>query len=163
MIVETEPNGMLMVRYKLYFNQQRVDPEDAWVLDYLEKNGLVPRRELQETREGVSYKLLHYGQCYLARHLGEIRALYQKGVEHSALGQRILELCDDSTDAAVEQAAAQLEDEATYEVAIELAAQLYDQAKFETSEDGQQLAVQIDEAVATQAFVAACAARHAAA
>ena len=32
MIVETEPSGLMMIRYKFYFNQQSPDPEDAWVL-----------------------------------------------------------------------------------------------------------------------------------
>ncbi len=68
MIIETEPAGLMMLRYKLYFNQQTPDPEAAWILDYFQEHDLHPRRELWEEHEGVTFRLLHFGQCYLGRH-----------------------------------------------------------------------------------------------
>src|SRR5262252_5870080 len=50
----------MMIRYKLYFNQQTPDPEDPWVLAYFQEHGLEPRRELQEEHEGVPYKVWHF-------------------------------------------------------------------------------------------------------
>ncbi len=153
MIVESEPNGILMVRYKFYFNQQQADPEDPWVLDYLRENGLEPRRELQEEHDGVPYKLLHFGQCYLARHVGNIGNLYKKGMEHSALAHHILDRLNESTDDVVRQAADSLDDDASYDMALALAAQLYEQARFDTSEEQQQLAVAIDSDIVIEAFL----------
>lgn len=152
MIIESEPNGLLMVRYKFYFNQQFADPEDAWVLDYLQENGLQPRRELQEEYEGVSYKVLHFGQCYLARHVGSIGDLYKKGVEHSALANRILEILNESPDADVQQALESLEDLPRFEAVLNVALQLYEHAEFEASDDQQQLAVAIDPDIVVQTF-----------
>ncbi|MEE9146261.1 MAG: hypothetical protein V3U27_02570 [Candidatus Tectomicrobia bacterium] len=154
MIVETEPNGFLMVRYKLYFNQQRPDPEDPWVLAYFQEHGLQPRRELQEEHAGIRYKLLHFGQCYLGRHVGNLGALYQKGVEHSVLAVHLQEFLPQATDATVREAAAGLEETAMHEVTGQLAEQLYEEARFETGED-HNLAVSIDANTVVRAFLAA--------
>ena len=72
MIIETEPSGLMMIRYKFYFNQQSPDPEDPWVLAYFQEHGLEPRRELHEEHEGIPYKVFHFGQCYLGRHVTEL-------------------------------------------------------------------------------------------
>ncbi len=155
MIIESEPNGMLMVRYKFYFNQLHADPEDPWILDYLETHGLEPRRVLQEEHEGVPYKLYHFGQCYLARHLRNLGELYQKGIKHSALAHHMLELLDTHTDETVQQAWDALDDMASFKLMLELAAALYDQTEFDASEDRQQLGVSIEPDVVVQAFLRA--------
>lgn len=152
MIIESEPNGMLMVRYKFYFNQLHADPEDPWILDYLKTHGLEPRRVLQEEHEGVPYKLYHFGQCYLARHMGSLGDLYKKGIEHSALAYHMLELLDTSSDEVVQQAWDELDDMASFKMMLALAAELYGQARFDASEDRQQLGVSIDPEVVVQAF-----------
>jgi hypothetical protein len=151
MIVETEPNGLLMVRYKLYFNQQRPDPEDAWVLAYLEEHGLQPHRQLHEEHEGIAYRVWHFGQCYLGRHVVPLGELYQKGVEHSVLAQHIQGLLSEAADDAVRQAVAGLDTVARDEAATKLAAQLYEVARFDVGSE-QQVAVHIDTAVVYQAF-----------
>ena len=153
MIIESEPNGMLMVRYKFYFNQTFADPEDVWVLDYLQEHGLQPRRELQEEHDGVPYKLLHFGQCYLSRHVGAIGDLYKKGVEHSALANRLLGILNESPDATVQEALGGLDEMPRCEVLLQLAAELYEHADFEASDDQQQLAVAIDPDLVVRAFV----------
>lgn len=153
MIIDSEPNGMLMVRYKFYFNQRHADPEDPWILDYLETHGLEPRRVLEEEHEGVPYKLYHFGQCYLARHLRYIGDLYQKGMAHSALAKHLLDLLDTHEDEAVRQAWDALEDVTSFEMMIDLAAELYDQARFEASEDQQALGIAIEPDVVVQAFL----------
>jgi hypothetical protein len=153
MIVESEPNGFLMVRYKLYFNQQQPDPEDPWVLAYLEEHGLEPRRQLQEEHAGVSYRVLHFGQCYLGRHVANLGDLYKKGVEYSVLAQHIQGLLSTATDDAVHRAVTGLDETARFEVATKLAVQLYDAARFEADSE-QQLAVQIDAQSVCQGFLA---------
>jgi hypothetical protein len=152
-IVETEPNGFMMVRYKLYFNQQRPDPEDAWVVAYLEEHGLAPRRQLHEEHEGIPYQVWHFGQCYLGRHVARLGELYQKGVEHSVLAQHIQSLLSEAADAAVRCAVTALETTTRDEIATQLAAQLYDMARFEAGDD-HQVAVHIDATVVFQAFLA---------
>jgi hypothetical protein len=152
MIVETEPNGLMMVRYKLYFNQQTPDPEDAWVLAYFQEHGLEPRRELWEEHEGVTYKLLHFGQCYLARHVGALGELYQRGIEHTVLAQHLRTLLTETNDAALRAATAALDDAARKALAAQAATQLHPQTKFETTED-RNLRVILDDAVACEALL----------
>jgi hypothetical protein len=153
MIIDSEPNGMLMVRYKFYFNQRHADPEDPWILDYLETHGLEPRRVLEEEHEGVPYKLYHFGQCYLARHLRPLSELYKKGIEHSALAKHMLDLLDSSEDEAVQQAWDALDDLTSFQMMLDVAAELYDQARFDVGEDAQQLGVAIAPDVVVQAFL----------
>ena len=152
MIVESEPNGLLMVRYKLYFNQQRSDPEDAWVIAYLAEHGLEPRRELREEHEGIPYKVWHFGQCYLRHHVAELGELYKKGVEHSVLAHHIREVLGNVGEEAVCAAADALDESAMFDASMALAGQLHPQARFETGDD-EQLAVRIDPAQVTAAFL----------
>jgi hypothetical protein len=153
MMIDSEPNGLLMVRYKFYFNQQHADPEDPWILAYLETHGLAPRRVLEEEHEGVPYKLYHFGQCYLARHLRPIGDLYKKGLEHSALAKYMLDLLDTCEDEAVQQAWDALDEMTSFKMMLDLAAVLYDQARFDASEDPQQLGVAIEPEVIVRAFL----------
>jgi hypothetical protein len=152
-IVETEPADLLMVRFKLYFNQQRPDPEDPWVFTYLEEHRLEPRRVLHEEHEGVPYKVLHFGQCYLRRHIGALGALYQRGVEYTMLAQHIQELLSTADDPAVHSATVSLDASALSDIAATLAAQLHATARFESTE-GQQLRVVIEPTTIREAFLA---------
>jgi hypothetical protein len=151
MIIQTEPMDLLMVRYKLYFNQQCPDPEDPWVLAYLHEHGLEPRRQLDEAHDGISYKVFHFGQCYLGRHVANIGELYQRGVEHSALAQHLAHLLSTAEDETIRTAAAQLDATAMQTVATEMAAQLYDSARFEVTPE-RDLHVDIDPTAVLQAF-----------
>jgi hypothetical protein len=152
MIIEAEPTDLLMVRYKLYFNQQCADPEDPWVLTYLQEHGLEPRRQLNEEHNGVPYQVLHFGQCYLGRHIEAIGVLYQRGIEHTMLAQHIEQLLTETDDATVRVTAAALGTTALRTVTAELAAQLRTTARFEAAEDS--LCVAIDAPVVVQAFLA---------
>ena len=135
MIVETEPNGLTMVRFKFYFNQQRADPEDAWVLDYLREHGLEARRELAEEHEGIPYKVLHFGQCYLGRHVPSLREMYQRGIEYTVLAQHIGNCLSQAEEADMRAFAESSSDAQVADVAATLAARLHEQAQFaETAE-----------------------------
>jgi hypothetical protein len=141
MIIQAEPADMLMVRYKLYFNQHSPDPEDPWVLTYLQEHGLEPRRQLAETHEDVPYTVLHFGQCYLGRHIEAIGTLYRRGIEHSALAEHI------------QQVLSEVDITAAQAVAADLAAQLHAQARFDVTAEGN-LQVSIDTATVTAAWQA---------
>lgn len=152
MIVESEPNGLLMVRYKLYFNQQRPDPEDAWVVAYLAEHGLEPRRELREEHEGIPYKVWHFGQCYLRHHVTELGELYKKGVEHSVLAHHIREVLGNVDADTVRAAADVLGERTMFDASMALAGQLHPHAHFEAGDD-EQLAVRIEPEQVTAAFL----------
>ena len=141
MLMQAEPADLLMVRYKLYFNQHSPDPEDAWVLTYLQEHGLEPRRQLAETHEDVPYIVLHFGQCYLGRHIEAIGTLYRRGIEHTALAEHIQQVLSEAHETAPQAAAA------------DLAAQLHAQARFEVTAEGN-IQVSIDTAVVTAAWQA---------
>jgi hypothetical protein len=153
MIVQAEPADLLMVRYKLYFNQQSPDPEDPWVLAYLHDHGLEPRRQLDEEHDGVPYKILHFGQCYLGRHIDKLGELYQRGVEHSALAQHIAHMLSTAEDVTVRTTVAQLDAATLQALTAALAAQLHASARFEVVPE-RDLQVSIDAAVVAQAFLA---------
>ena len=145
MIVETEPNGLTMVRFKLYFNQQRPDPEDPWVLDYLREHGLEPRRELAEEHEDIPYRVLHFGQCYLGRHVPPLRELYQRGIEHTVLAQHIGNCLPQAEDDEMRAFAESSSDAEIADVAATLAARLHEQAQFaETDEHSLGVAIAAD-------------------
>jgi hypothetical protein len=141
MIIQTEPADLLMVRYKLYFNQHSPDPEDPWVLTYLQEHGLEPRRQLAETHEDVPYTVLHFGQCYLGRHIEALGTLYRRGIEHSALAEHI------------QQVLSEVDITAAQAVAADLAAQLHAQARFDVTAEGN-LQVSIDTVTVTAAWQA---------
>jgi hypothetical protein len=151
-IIDTEPNGLMMIRYKLYFNQQRPDPEDPWVLAYFQEHGLEPRRELQEEHEGIPYKVFHFGQCYLGRHVAQLSQLYQRGIEHTVLAQYLLEFLSHTEDAALRTATAGLEATALQELTTTMAAQLHATTQFETTED-RNLRVILADSVVREAFL----------
>ena len=153
MIIQAEPADLLMVRYKLYFNQQHPDPEDPWVLEYLHQHGLEPRRQLDEEHEGIPYKVWHFGQCYLGRHIDKIGELYQRGIEHTALAQRVEQLLDAAEDSAVRMALAPLDSTARHAVTTKLATQLHATARFDVTPE-RDLQVSIDAGVVAQAFLA---------
>jgi len=153
MIVETEPSGLMMIRYKFYFNQQSPDPEDPWVLAYFQEHGLEPRRELHEEHEGIPYKVFHFGQCYLGRHVTELGALYQRGIEHTVLAQHLREFLSHTQDADLREAINGLDAAAQQELASTVAARLHTTAQFETTED-RNLLVVIAESVVREAFLA---------
>lgn len=152
MIIETEPSGLLMIRYKLYFNQQTPDPEDPWILAYLQEHELAPRRELHEEHEGIPYTVLHFGQCYLGRHVTELGNIYQRGIEHTVLAQHIQAYVTTTDDPAVQATLALLDDAARAEAAAAVAAQLYETARFEATED-KQLHVVMDTAVLRETWL----------
>ena len=151
MIIETEPNGLMMIRYKLYFNQQVPDPEDPWVLTYLQEHGLEPRRELHEEHEGIPYKVFHFGQCYLGRHVGQLSELYKRGIEQTVLAQHLLACLNHTDDAALQTATAGLDDATRKALTTALAAQLHTTAQFEPTEDNN-LRVVIDASVVHEAL-----------
>lgn len=153
MIIETEPSGLMMLRYKFYFNQQIPDPEDPWVLDYLHDHGLAPRRELHEEHEGVPYKVFHFGQCYLGRHVEPLSELYKRGIEHTVLAQHLLACLEHTDDAALRTATVGLDDAARKALTTTLATQLYATAQFETTADNN-LRVVLDDSVIREAFLA---------
>jgi len=151
-IIETEPSGLMMIRYKLYFNQQSPDPEDPWVLLYFQEHGLEPRRELHEEHEGTPYKVFHFGQCYLGRHVAELSELYQRGIEHTVLAQYLLEFLSHTADPALRTATAGLDAAACKELTTTMAAQLHATTQFETTED-RNLRVMLDDSVVREAFL----------
>ena len=152
MLIETEPNGFMMVRYKLYFNQHQADPEDQWVFSYLKEHGLEPRRQLDEVHDGAPYKVWHFGQCYLGRHLATVGELYRRGIEHPVLAQHIRTLLDTADDARVRAAVTPLDDDRLHTVTTGLAAQLHEVAQFDTTEDND-LRVRVEAATVIQAFL----------
>ena len=152
MIVETEPSGLMMIRYKFYFNQHNADPEDPWVLTYFQEHGLEPRRELHEEHEGIPYKVFHFGQCYLGRHVAELATLYQRGIEHTVFAQYLLDFLSHTEDADLRAATAGLDAATRQELTMTVARQLHATAQFETTED-RNLRVVIDDRVIREALL----------
>jgi hypothetical protein len=112
-----------------------------------------PGGQLDEAHEGIPYKVFHFGQCYLGRHVAKLGELYQRGVEHSALAQYIAQILTTAEDTTVRTAAGQLDAAAMQTITAELAAQLYDLARFEATPE-RDLHVDLDPTGVLQAFCA---------
>ena len=153
MIIETEPSGLMMIRYKLYFNQHTPDPEDASIFAYFQAHDLEARRELHEEHEGTPYKVLHFGQCYLGQHVHELAELYKRGVEHTVLAQHLCQVLTQTGDLAIRTVTDGLEAAACQALANALATQLHATTAFETTEE-RNLRVILDEAVVREAVLA---------
>jgi hypothetical protein len=110
---------------------------------------------LHEEHEGIPYKVLHFGQCYLRRHIEALGNLYQRGIEHTVLAQHIQTLLSTADDETVHAAAASLDTDALSDMATTLAAQLHTTARFESTEEKQLRAV-IAPMTVQEAFVALC-------
>jgi hypothetical protein len=152
-IIDTEPSGLMMMRYKFYFNRQTPDPEDPWVLAYLQEHGLEPRRELYEEYEGVPYRVFHFGQCYLGRHVEPLSELYKRGIEHTVLAQHLLACLEHTDDNALQMMLAGLDAAARKAFTTTLAVQLHATAQFETTEDNN-LRVVLDPSIVHEAVLA---------
>ena len=96
--------------------------------------------------------MFHFGQCYLGRHVAELGALYQRGIEHTVLAQHLLDLLSHTPDADLRLATAGLDAAARQELTITMAARLHATAQFETTED-RNLRVVLDESVVREAFL----------
>ena len=103
--------------------------------------------------EVIPYKVWHFGQCYLGRHVTELGALYQRGIEHTVLAQYLLDWLSHTQDATLREATAGLDAAAQKELATTVAARLHATAQFETAED-RNLRVVIDESVVREVFLA---------
>ena len=114
--------------------------------------GLQPRRELHEEHEDIPYKVFHFGQCYLGRHVTELGALYQRGIEHTVLAQYLLEFLSHTLDADLREATTGLDAATQQDLASTVAARLHATAQFETTED-RNLRVVIDDSVVREAFL----------
>ena len=99
----------------------------------------------------MPYKVCHFGQCYLGRHVEPLSELYKRGIEHTVLAQHLLECLKHTDDAVLRTATAGLDDAARKVLTTALAAQLYTTAQFETTED-RNLRVVLDESVVREAL-----------
>jgi len=135
MFIELTPKDWFMMRVGLIFQEGDPDPEDAWVRAYLDEQQLVPRRQVQEEREGVPCEVLYFGQCYLGRHLQALQHLYQRGVERSLLVEKLRELRRSQGESSEPWPVTP--DDQTFEQLLPLLAEaLHEQANFGADGDG---------------------------
>jgi hypothetical protein len=85
--------------------------------------------------------VLHFGQCYLGRHIEAIGTLYRRGIEHTALADHIQQVLGEADETAPQAAA------------TDLAARLHAQARFDVTAEGN-MQVSIDTAAVTAAWQA---------
>ncbi len=69
MLVRLEPKDWLMHAVYLFFDEDKPDPEDQEVRDYLAAHGLEPKRDTTTTWDGREWYVMYFGGCYLGRHL----------------------------------------------------------------------------------------------
>jgi hypothetical protein len=135
MWMEFTPKDWLMMRVGLIFRAGDPDPEDPWVRSYLDAQQLVPRHQVQEERHGTPCEVLYFGQCYLGRHLHALQELYQKGLERSALVEKLRELRRTPIDHSL-RALVDLDDHAFEASVLPLAEALHERANFGVDGEG---------------------------
>ena len=65
-------------RVLLLFDADGPSTGDEAVDAYLQANGLEPRRQYRETREGKEYFVYYFGHCYVEDHLDELAAMAEQ-------------------------------------------------------------------------------------
>ena len=62
-------------RVLLLFEGETPSDEDARVDEYLSSNGLEPKRQYTENRDGTDYRVYYFGQCYIGDHIEQLTAM----------------------------------------------------------------------------------------
>jgi hypothetical protein len=150
MFLELTPKDWFMMQVGLVFQAGDPDPEDAWVRSYLREQQLVPRRQMQEERDGVPCEVLYFGQCYLGRHLHTLQQLYRRGIERSLLLQKLRDLRQAQGDASISWPV-ELTEPAFDTLLPALAEALHESASFSVDENGHP-AIALDPALITSAL-----------
>ena len=97
-------------------------------------------------------RLTEQGGGDLGRHVAELGALYQRGIEHTVLAQYLLDFLSHTQDAGLGEATAGLDAAARQALTTTVAARLHATVQFETTED-RNLRVVIDDSVVREAFL----------
>ena len=67
-------------RVLLLFDPARPVPQDQVVDNYLRDQGLEPKRQYRETRDGREYIVYYFGHCYLEGHIDHLAGLATEAV-----------------------------------------------------------------------------------
>lgn len=67
-------------RVLLLFDAEGPSPQDEAVDAYLHAQGLEPRRQYRETRDGREYFVYYFGHCYVEDHLDRLAAMAEQAV-----------------------------------------------------------------------------------
>ena len=102
----------------------------------------------------MPYKVWHFGQCYLGRHVTELSVLYQRGIEHTVLAQHLLDFLSHTEDVALRTATAELDATAQKELTTIVAARLHATTRFETTEDRNLRVAVLADSVVREALLA---------
>ncbi len=81
MLVRLEPKDWLMHAVYLFFDEDKPDPEDQEVRDYLAAHGLEPKRDTTTTWDGREWYVMYFGGCYLGRHLRVLSDIQRRAAE----------------------------------------------------------------------------------
>ena len=98
MRVRIEPKEFFMYAVFLAFEEESPDPEDEAVKVYLEEHELIPKSQGTHTLDGQDFDVMHFGGCYLGRHLQVIDDMQRKAVEQEILADEIERRLNESWD-----------------------------------------------------------------
>ena len=135
MIVKVEPKDWNMFSVSMLFDKQHPDPEDQAVGDYLADHGLVPKRESEARLEGVDWRVMSFGGCYLGRHLNYISEIQRQAVEREALAAEV-DVLRGWADDEVRGRFLSLDESQVQTALTRLVDELHPQASFEADAEG---------------------------
>lgn len=151
MIVKVELKDWNMFSVSMLFNKEHPDSEDQAVGDYLADHRLVPKRETQARLEGVDWRVMSFGGCYLGRHLNYISEIQRQAVEREALAVEVADVLQDRSNDDVRREFLSLGDPQVQAALTSLVDELHPQASFEADAEGLCKAT-IDAAAVRSAF-----------
>jgi len=88
MRISVEPKEFFLYTVFLAFNRQHPNGQYEHVRAYLAEHELEPNGRGIETVEGQEYDVMHYGGCYLGRHLKVIGDMQRREVEQELVPKR---------------------------------------------------------------------------
>ena len=125
-----------MFSVAMLFNKEHPDSEDQAVDDYLADHGLVPKRKSEARLDGVDWRVISFGDCYLGRHLNYITEIQRQAVEREALAAEVSEVLRDGPDVEVRGRFLALDDARVQAALMTLVDELHPQASFEADAEG---------------------------
>ncbi len=136
MIIRVEPKEFFMHTVYLIFNQERAEPEDQEVKQYLAERALEPKREFQTTYEERDCRVWQFGGCYLGKHLDMIADIQKKYIEAEMLAYEIPRLLKEGSDSEVQQVAGELPEARLQELVGILVKEFHQASSFRADEEG---------------------------
>ena len=136
----------------LAFSKEHPDPEDEAIKAYLDAHELIPKAQGTDKFEDQEFDVLHFGGCYLGKHLDVISDMQRQIVEHQLLTVDIERILQATTAPETRRVADKTPEPQMQALVANLAQEFHQDTSFGANEAGY-LRVTLEPAVIEQRFL----------